>query len=260
MKQLVIIGGALSIKPAIEKGLWSKLDCKYVMGLNFSYRYFKTPTLQCFVDSIFYNIGDKGLTPEQKETHKKFLKNMKLIVGTGDAKSIKPIFPNTILLPSSVNYKRNLKGGVYKNSLVGIFALSLAIYLLDVGEIYLLGYDYGEARTKDYEKFITSPQQLNNLALKDEKNRYITHFYQGEINHRGIAKVAYYTTKGRAERDFKVYNEEKQVKIYNVSLVSKIPSSIFPKISYEEFFKKLDKNNYDQNKLREEIKKKIKEI
>jgi len=96
---------------------------------------------------------------------------------------------------------------------------------------------------------------LNKIIIRDDKKRPLTHFYQGEINHRGVGKISYYNEKARANRDFGVYKDEKKVKIYNVSLVSKI--GVFPKISYEEFFKRLDKQVCNQDSLRKYIKEKL---
>lgn len=62
--------------------------------------------------------------------------------------------------------------------------------------------------------------------------------------------------QGRAGKDFGVYRDEKKIKIYNVSPKSHI--NIFDKISYEDFFKKLDKNTYNQDELRQHIKNKLK--
>jgi len=222
--QLIILGGGTSLREGISKGLWDKLQNTWTFGLNYSYKYFAS-TCQLFIDDKFYT--------GQKEE----LAKLPLIIGRN--RQIKTL-PNTILLPASNSkYDRDLLCGVYKASLVGIFALSLAIKILDKGEIYLLGYDYSGQG-------------------KDNKGRANTHFYQGEINHRGIGKINYYDMKGRAGKDFGVYKDEKKIKIYNVSPKSHI--NIFDKISYEDFFKKLDKKQYNQDLLRTEIKNKLKGI
>jgi len=224
--QLIILGGGYSLKEGIDKGLWELLKGKYTIGLNYSYNFFDS-TILCYVDGNgqFYD----------EEMKKENFRNLPLIIGKkpGDIK----ILSNTIILKTNdAKYFRDVKLGCYKSNLVGIFALSLAIYLLDEGEIYLLGYDYGGSG-------------------KGGKGRILTHFYQGQIKHRGIGKINYFNTKGRAKRDFGVYKDESKVKIYNVSLNSKI--DIFPKISYDKFFKQLDKKQYNQEKLREIIKKKL---
>lgn len=230
IKQLVIIGGGTSLREGISKGLWNKLRNHFVIGTNYSFLYYPNPTIQTFVDNKFYTDQQEGLS------------KLPLIIGRKH--NIKKPLPNTILLPaSSSKYHRDLKGGIYKASLCGIFSLSLGIYLLDQigreGEkrLFLLGFDFGGQG-------------------KDSKGRALTHFYQGEIIHRGIAKCNYYEMTGRGERDFGVFRNEKIIKIFNVGLKSNIPC--FPKISYDEFFELLDKKQYNQEELRQYIKEKLK--
>lgn len=212
-KQMVIIGGGFSIKEGIEKGLWEKLNGHFVIGTNYSFN-FHTATIQTYLDNKFFQ--------EQEEK----LKTLPLIITKPHQKHK---LDNQIMIKTASKYDRSLKNGIYKGSLTGIYSLSLGIYLLNIGEIFLLGYDFS-------------------AQGKDEKGRQRTHFYQGKVNHRGIGKVNYYNTSGRANRDFGVYKNEKKIKIYNVSLNSKIDT--FEKISYNEFFKKLSKNKYCQSYLR----------
>ena len=221
-KQIIIIGGGSSIKEEIDKGLWNRLKGKWTIGLNYSYNFFNS-TMLCYADSNFYN----------EESKKEKFQNLPLIIGKEHSQL--KILPNTMTLKTNdVKYFRDVKLGCYKSNLCGIFALSLAIYLLDEGEIYLLGYDYGATkRTKD--------------------GRALTHFYQGKINHRGIGNVNYFDTIGRADKDFGVYQNESKVHIYNVSLESKI--TIFPKLSYAGFFDKLDNQQYNQKVLKQFIEK-----
>jgi len=244
-KQIIIIGGGTSISEGRAKGLWDKIKGKFIIGLNYSFNYLPNPTFQCFVDNTFYN-----------EVYSK-IGYLPLIIGS--KKKVEKELPNTIFLPAISKYYKDIKHGVYKNSLVGLYALTLAIYLANPGdEIYLLGMDYGEKRKSDFTKVLKKPAELNKVMIRDEKNRAMTHFYQGEINHRGIGKINYYNGKNRVEQDYKWYKQIKDIKIYNVSLVSKIPEDIFPKISYDEFFKKLDKDTYNQDELRTEIRRKLK--
>ncbi len=245
-KQIIIIGSGASVKEGISKGLWKKIKNKYVVGLNYSFYHFPNPTFQCFVDDDFYDENYKSMG------------HLSLVIG--NKKKLKKQLFNTFLLPTiSSKYYRDIKHGVYKSSLVGIWALSLTIYLAEPGdEIYLLGYDYGEARKSDYTKFATTSQELNKIMIKDKKGKALTHYYQGEINHRGIGKINYYNSKNRAEKDYGCYKKIKNIKIYNVSLISKIPKDIFPQISYDEFFKKLNNKTYNQKELKKEILKKLK--
>lgn len=224
-KQLVIIGGGSSIQDGLSKNLWEKLKSHFTIGLNFSFKFFEA-TFQSFVDSSFYNANSKEL------------EKVPLIIGQGKNLNVK--LNNTFTIRCNAQkYNRDLKDGIYKNNLTGIYALSLAIYLLDEGEIFLLGYDSGAISWKF-----------------DNKNRPISHFYQGQVEHRGIGKINYYNSKDRDEKDYGVYRNETKIKIYNVSPKSNI--HVFPKINYDEFFNKLDTNQYDQNELRSWIKEKLK--
>ena len=225
VKQTIIIGGGLSIKEGIMAGLWDKLKDRFVIGTNFSYKSY-VPTFLTFVDaSTFYNLTD--IRAE--------LAMLPLIIGCPYQITREQMLPNSIFIPSTNAYIRDLSKGVYSSRLSGMYALSLAIHLVGQGEVFLLGYDLGTI-TKD----------------KDDKGRNITHYYQGRINHVGIGKTYYYNIPRREEIDFGVYKNEKDVKIYNVSPNSNL--HVFEKIDYPTFFSKLDNNQYNQDQLREEIK------
>ena len=86
----------------------------------------------------------------------------------------------------------------------------------------------------------------------------MTHFYQGEFNHRGIGKTSYYNAKNRPRDKFQCYAKETKVKIYNVSVNSRIPSTILEKISYKTFFEKLGGNGRcNHSEARKEIRSKL---
>lgn len=225
-KQLIIIGGGSSRKDGVDTGLYSKLNNKFTIGLNHIYKFFDSTCLM-FVDNDFYtdNIENMNKLP--------------LIIGKVHDR-IKPM-TNLITLKTTTKYTRDLTKGVYKNALVGLFALSLGIYLLDEGEIFLLGFDQGEI---DKDK-------------KDSKSRLITHCNQDELKHRGLGKVNYYHGKNRAERDFSVYIEEKKIKIYNVSPKSRIPDTVFEKITYQKFYEMLTYQIYSQDYIRNYIREKL---
>ena len=225
--QLVLIGGGSSIKEGINKGLWDKLKGKFTIGLNYSYNFFDS-TILCFIDGSgqFY----------EKESKKKKFKNLPLIIGKKHP-NLK-VLPNTITLETNdAKYYRDVKLGIWRSNLCGLLALSLGIYLLDNGQIYLLGYDYGTTK-------------------KAKDGKALTHFYQGQIKHRGIGKISYFDTKGRANRDFGVYKDEKKVKIYNISPLSKI--NTFIKKDWDWFFENLNKQQFNQEKLRHYIREKLK--
>lgn len=219
-KQLIIIGGGLSIREGINKGLWKKIKGKFVIGINFSYKFHTDPTIQCFLDWKFY------------AERKKEMSKLPLIV-TKTHTQVEG--SNIIYIKPNSKYRRDVRAGCYKGSLTGIYSVSLGVYLLDVGEIFLLGYDFGK--------------------IPQSNKKSLTHFFQGQYKHKGIGKVSYYNTKGRALNDFRPFVKEKKVKIYNVSVDSKLLQ--FEKITYDEFFKKLDNKTYNQEELRKWIKEKL---
>ena len=253
MNDLIILGGGSSVIEGIDNNLFEKIQNKYVIGLNYSYRYIKT-TINMFIDWKFYESEQQGLN------------KLPLVIGQ-KLREIKNPSKNIHLLTANNKYQRNLEKGVYKSTLCGLFSLSFAIWLLDVGTIYLLGFDYGSGKDK------------SSFGVPYDKNKIITHWtqcrefkniYTGKneiIPHRGFGKVNWYEAKHtlengkqitRAEHEFNVYANETKVKIYNVSLESKIPT--FPKISYDEFFKKLNKKDFNQAILRYNTLEKLKTL
>jgi hypothetical protein len=223
--QLIIVGGGKSIQDGISLGLWDKLRDKFTIGLNYAYK-FSEFTVISFVDIQFYNQEYNNLA------------KLPLILGT-NYRTDKKNLPNTIYLTPTNKYSRDLSTGVYCPRLVGMLALTLGIYLLDVGEIFLLGYDMGSI-----------------IKDRDPKGREITHFYQDNIQHGGIGKTYYYNRKNAEEVDFGVYKQEKQVKIYNVSPQSNL--NLFDKIDYPTFFQKISPELFIQEELRAFIRAKLK--
>ena len=140
-------------------------------------------------------------------------------------------------LPLIVSCHRQFPSKWEKNTILvdknymlsGILALDVGMRVLEEGEIFLLGYDYNEQNNK-------------------------THFYQGKIDHRGIGKSAYYD-RGFEDRDFRPFCNNKKIKIYNVSMKSRI--KCFSKLTYNKFYKKLDDSKYNQEGLVKEIKRRL---
>ena len=243
--ELIIVGGGTSIPNNHNIGLWSFLANRYTISVNYSYRFF-TPTIECFCDKDFYS---------EERTR---LESLPLIIGK-EHQGLNPM-QNTILLRTQdSDHYRDIIHGIYKSSLTGIFALTLGIYLLDIGTIYCLGYDGGEKRTSEFTTEFKSVHKRLGVGEKDEKGRERTHFYQNDetLNHRGIGKISYYNTEGRTKRDWGVYKGEKNVKIYNVSKASRIET--FETITYAEFFTKAKSNQMSQEELREWSKKRLKD-
>ena len=249
--QLIILGGGFSVYEGIKKDLFQRIKNKFVIGTNHSH-HFCQDTFLSYVDDTFY----------LKEL--KYLEKLPLTVGRLHSNT--PKRQTNIQLITATKYVRDCHHGVYSANLTGLFILSLAIYLLDEGEIFILGFD--NSGKKGNGKC--------NLEY-DSQGRAITHWHQhgdivsrytGEplmLKHRGIGKINWYqatqldqkTNKriSRAEYEYRVYKNESKVKIYNVSPDSKIPT--FEKITYDQFFEKLDDKVYDQEKLRKEIREKL---
>lgn len=235
MNQIFIIGGGYSIKELISQGFWSKLEGRFTLGCNYLFQYFETTAL-CGVDRAFYTVGDiEFFTKEQQLQHKEALNKLPLIIN-----QFYPYLPytdNTIPLPVNNNkYYRNIKLGCWAKT-CGSFALAIAIYLLDVGNIFLLGFD-----SKHY---IIDGQKY-------------THFYR-DIRHRGVMRPPDYNTIlggiPIADVPFLPFKEETKCKIYNVCPESNL--SIFPKINYEQMLTMLDNETYHQEELRDFIRRKL---
>ena len=239
-KQLIIIGGGVSIREGLEKGLKDLIPKTFSCGLNYAYKYFDT-TLTCGIDEKFFNENYKDIA------------KMPLFLGKSNVSVNIAGGKNCYLFKHSMKYDRELFGGIYSSTLAGLFALSTFIKLMDVGTIFLLGADYGVIKDSEGK------------PLVDKLGRPLTHFYQeetGHPDHRGIGRINWYTSSlvdpkdknkriSNAEKEYRVYANETKVKIYNVSPQSAIPT--FEKITYDEFFKKIEPITQTQEELRKEV-------
>jgi len=263
-KQLVLIGGGTSICEGVDLGLWNKIKNKFTNTLNFQYKYLDA-TYMTFVDPEFYNAYQGQFahkwhdTEEKKQEHINALDNMGLILGLDCDRVQKPPRPNTVLFgrpegkePKTFQYygHNSIKENkIYSPKLCGLFSLTLGLNILGGGEIYLLGFDNGH-------------------FYEDINDHPVTHFAQvvdpNHVKHRGIGEIGSHPTgyyDGDHEKeDWGVFKNDARVRIYNVSMNSFIPNDIFTKISYKTFFEKLDKNQYNQEGLREWVKGRITEL
>lgn len=213
--QLILIGGGWSINEGISMGLWEKIQNNFTIGCNFV-GYMFIPNILCFVDEKF------GVENEE------MLSKMPMVLTVDTNYKAKKQY---IKLKTNHNkYTRDLSKGVYKSWLTGVWALSISIYLLEEGEIFLLGMD-GKA-------FGTDSVTLKNL----------THFYQTNRQlptkitlHEGVGRDCVYQhvpkDPNSLENLYKPFKNESKIKIWNVSPNSNIP--YFEKITYNKFFKKL---------------------
>ena len=220
-EQIIIVGGGQSIQQGLEQGLHSKISKCFTIGCNYSFKYFN-PTFNTFVDGEFY------------KTNKNILKH-RLCSGHYANLDEPKESPEVYWLPPSIKYStiKETKS-VYNPMLVGIWSISLAIYLMKGnGTIYLLGYDW------------------------TKKNTGNTHFYQGKIEHSGINKTDFYDEQ-EPNKWFAPFLKEKGVNIYNVNPESNI--NTFEKVNYFEMFGKLKDEPYSQDYLREYVRTKLEPI
>ena len=263
--QLFLCGGGLSMREGVDKGLWQVLENKFTLGLNFSYKFFNS-TFTCFIDPVsFYR------------KHRHELKDLPLLVGRYVSDIKRDILPNTIFLKPCPNYTRDLNKGVYSCYLCGLWALSLAIYVLDVGEIYLLGFDNGSLPVEKKDNTITlktskggveievekvSPELLKKIKKTviikrqiDKPLRAMSHWYQGKLEHRGVGRINFYHSSNKTNDLFKVYLGETKCKIFNVSPKSNL--TVFPKLSYDEMFSRINPEIYNQAELQAWVRNKL---
>lgn len=225
-KEIIIVGGGPSIAPHKEK-LQSLLPTKASLLCNYSFKHFSGTAL-VFSDKTFYKTKDVKKKPDIYNE----LAALPLIIGINKNETRSIIHPNTYLFNQTNNFKCPTtpeKGFYTWRWLTGIFAMSLACFLLDYkGKIFLLGMDGNK---------------------KGE-----SHYYpKEEIDHKGQHKFNIY--EGKEQKIFEPFHKLTNIAIYNVSLQSEI--NAFKKISYEDFFKMLDKVNYEQDELRGWVKQKL---
>jgi len=255
LKQLIICGGGYSIKDGIQLGLWDKLQNKFTIGINFSFKWFNSTAI-VFIDNVcFYNRYLKDLT------------SIPLIIGLQKG-NIKQVISNTIFVDKSIAQDSNM---------AGILAMHIGVKLLKEGELFLLGIDSGiypveatdnRCKLKVDNKFYLAQNVTNkslsycegNAIQQDNKRLLVyTHFYQSEFTHKGTGKYKFYYDAKKVEEWYKPFKEQTKIKIYNVC-DNPLMATPFPKISYSALFSMLDNNQYDQNQLREYVKNELEPI
>lgn len=254
--QLIILGGGASALEGIRNLLFNKIQDKLTFGLNYANYYVDTTACVC-TDEVFIAKEAKYLCKLPLVLNRKF----------GNTRQANL---NEMSFVNCSKYNRSCSEGVYMGNTTGPFALSLGIQILDIGEIFLLGFDYGSQKAEGSK---VRPEL-------DHNGRPLTHWYQHgqllgrhthkplEIVHSGTGKVSWYEATGldeesqktvpRSYLEYKPYINESKIKIYNVSENSAI--EVFEKISYDTFFKKLTKENLNQDDLRAYITLRTKDI
>lgn len=231
-KQCIILGGGYSVRKGLEKGLWDKIKGHDVWSLNSA---FKTmpylPTKQLWVDKAFFN-------HEVDQLEKLHNQGVECIARSQNLKKHRHIKIRKYNTCNNIKDYHGIKG-LEKNmiftgkmGMVGNFALHIAI-CEEYNEIFLLGYDFGNA--------------------DGSKN---THFYQDQINKlnirsSGAGNVRVYQNVGKHHksstlkqtelRDYELFSKGHNSKIWNVSPQSNIP--FFEKIDYERMFELLNESS-----------------
>lgn len=246
--QIILLGGGASVRylGALDKGLFNFIQNSFTIGINYTYKFFKA-TAQLGNDGDMYE-GFPGKAALETWDE---IGALPIWIGK-TSREIKRPHPNSIFFKHSKIWNKDLKGGIYRGTLSGITAISLAIKLLSLGqrdcEIYLLGYDGGGIF-------------VNDLPIKDSKGVPLTHFYQEEFSHRGNGRISWFQQTGLdqetrqrityADLEMLPFRSEKDVKIINVNPISNI--TIFPKMDYDTFFTKQLNIVHNQDALRREL-------
>jgi len=225
VSEVIIVGAGASIKPYIS-ALQPVLDHKLTILTNYAYKTFPG-TFLCFQDRDFYKVRpEKSVNPDIYND----LKELPLIVGVNLNGTEEFKLDNTVLLDKSE-----------RENLTGIFALKLALRLINTGTIYLLGFDWNRR-----------------LGLKERDPNYnpksnINLHYYDDIKHWGTGYYGYYEGHN-PDNEFSKFIKD-GIKIYNVSLESNI--NCFEKINYEHMFTLLNNEIINQEELRKEIRRKL---
>lgn len=266
LHRAIILGGGYSMRnglwttPIDELPLWYKISSEFTIGTNFTFHWF-VPTVLMYSDYQFYG------------SQKEYLKNIPLILGKKDGAYKRnngvQHDENVILLKEceriqKVKWNTQEPGlhphywgkeawtkGWYSSQLIGLKALNLAI-ALDCKEIFLLGFDAG-CDEKDRTHFY-SDTEIGQYTWQGSQHSGV-----GK-DKRGFFKTGNYNKLEELNKFwFQPFEEElkKGIKIYNVSPNSKIDT--FPKITYDEFYKKISLIRFfvDHSKIRTNIKKRL---
>ncbi|MHA2012746.1 MAG: hypothetical protein ACTSWG_10305 [Candidatus Helarchaeota archaeon] len=257
-KQCIIIGSGSSVRqnmwnvPIKDLELWKKIKNSFTIGINWSF-YFFDATIHMFNDAHFY------------WTEKEFLNQLSLVISFqnpqfGDWKKQRwyemKKMDNIYLVPIRKKKKdKNNKtikeywskqawqNGFYDPHLSGQFALNMAI-ALGFEEIFLLGYD--ACAINGHTHFYDDNPNIGITNFDGIKKCGIGIKENGECN------TSSYNNKNFSRDRFGVFKEElNKIKIWNVCKKSNI--DVFPKISYNNFYNKLN-STIDYSKARKYIK------
>lgn len=220
IKTVIIIGAGTSINNGISLNLWENIKNNTIWSCNYAWLTMPyLPTREVFVDKYFFKNNIDALNELVN-------KNVEVI---GKHNFINSNLPKLKTYATTRNIKEYCgKEGIIRNKIFvgqqgfcGTFALHLSI-CEGYKRIFLLGFDYG---------------------VKPEDDSKKTHYYQDKIKvlSHGMGNPRVYKHKnGQVHpgvNDYIIFNNEEDVKIYNVSPDSNI--NAFEKITYEQMFELL---------------------
>ncbi len=231
-------------KHGLEPKLEEIIKHNYSIGLNYWFKYGCETTFNTSGDWQFY------------EENTKELKELPMLVVSHDPQlvnaKIDRTHENTLVLPHSGKYngRDSWKKGFYSRQLIGIFSLSLAINL-GFKEIYLLGYDCCEVHGQThFYQGVVNLQEHTKLYIKGQLKDKRFRFRGVGKNKNGYKTSTYNSEELLNKKWYKPFMIEKKVNIYNVSEESAI--TLFPKLSYEDFYKKVN-TNIIQSEARKDV-------
>lgn len=220
-KSVILVGGGTSVTEGIEKDLWNKIKDKTIWSLNYGFMTMPyLPQREVWVDGSFFknnmialnDLANKDVDMVAK--HNSFIGNLPKLTSYESTR-------NRLEYVGKLGKEKN-RIFCGHQGFVGTFALHLAI-CDGFNEIFLLGYDYG--------------------VPPDKKDKTETHYYQNKLKviSSGFKRPQIYLDQNNKVKldveDYKVFLQEKDVKIWNVSVNSNI--SYFEKITWKVFFEKI---------------------
>lgn len=216
MSEIVIVGGGASVNIGIKKGLWDKVKGMDIMTCNNAILHLPyAPKYAIWLDAT-----EKDPTVTEKILNTECIRvTQQLHDQRDDDKVIR--FEVCRNPDNLVNGLKHNPPVLYagKRMFTGVFGITLSLYM-GYETIYLLGFDWG-----GYVK-----SKKDNVewwgATKDFKGTDINIYKKGDKAREDVAEH-HDCFKGMAN-------------IINVSPKSLVPS--FPKISYDEFFRRIDNN------------------
>jgi hypothetical protein len=221
LQRLIIVAGGNSVKEGIEHGLWEQIKGQEIWSINYAYRTMPyLPKREIWVDIEFYKANTESLQKLYEQgveihckQHMGYAGIKEFITQYGCTRETKLYFGKEAIQKNTIYYGRM--------GMSGMFGLSLAI-AEGYDEIYLLGYDFGN----------------NSISNK------FTHYYQFDLKvySTGVMHPEVYRSENNEVKieveDYKVYLNESDVKIWNVSIDSNI--TYFDKITYEHMFERIN--------------------